>query len=85
MHPSVRRSIWAKMTALGFIYLIILGNFWFSYRLFGHHSPEWLLEAFVIGLPFVFIGGMGVIFLAVKQLIHDLKNPQVGQDETEQD
>ena len=83
MHPKVRKSIWAKLSAIGVIYLILLGKLWFSYRLFGQHSPEWLLVAFVLGLPFVFVGGCGVIVLAIKQFAFELRNPPKVNADTE--
>lgn len=66
MHPELRRSIWTRLVALGFIYLIVLGNVWVTYTVTGGYVPLSLRVAFFIGIFWVVTTAVGVLVHAVQ-------------------
>ena len=60
MDEQLRRSVWTKLSALGFIYLIILGNIWFAFMVVGAVLPDWLRNSFYLGVLFVLGSGAGL-------------------------
>ncbi len=58
MPEKIRRSWLAKLIAAGFIYIVILGNIWFSRGISGDSTPHWMMVAFVIGM--IWVLGLGV-------------------------
>jgi hypothetical protein len=42
MRQDIRSSIWARLLALSFIVLILLGNVWFVLFVTGQRAPVWL-------------------------------------------
>ena len=49
------------MSAVGFIYLIILGNIWYAMLVVGTMPPEWLKVSFYLGIFFILGCGVGLV------------------------
>jgi hypothetical protein len=45
-----------KLTAVAFIFLILIGNIWVIYRFTGETLPPWTTDFFAGGVFFVFVG-----------------------------
>ncbi|SME88630.1 hypothetical protein [Pseudobacteriovorax antillogorgiicola] len=58
MPPKLRRSLVVRLIALGFIYLIVLGNIWFIQLFTEKVTPLWMQLAFLIGVAWVGILGV---------------------------
>ncbi|NRA45607.1 MAG: hypothetical protein HRU09_11685 [Oligoflexales bacterium] len=67
MKPHIRQSLAAKIVAVGFIILILLGNFWVVGHLLGRQPSEWMSVLGLGGLALVLIGG---VFLMI-QIVTD--------------
>ena len=65
MKPHIRQSLAAKIVAVGFIILILLGNFWVVGHLLGREPAEWMSVLGLGGLGLVLIGGVFLIFQIV--------------------
>lgn len=48
-----------RLTALGFILLILIGNIWFALGLSGANVPNFLQLGAALGLGLVVVGGLG--------------------------
>ena len=70
-----KRSIWAKLIAVCFICLIVLGNIWLVQRFSLAQPPLWLQSCFVIctGASFVF----GAALLAERLYLKVIQVDQV--------
>ena len=82
MDEQLRRSIWTKMSAIGFIYLIVLGNIWYAMLVVGAAPPEWLKISFYLGIFFVLASGAGLL---MKILTRWYLNPYQGEVEALED
>ncbi len=60
MAQNWRSSFWSKVSALGFIVLVILGNIWFVEGLTGRESPPWLQVLFIANVLVLLISGFGL-------------------------
>ncbi len=60
-HPSKSGAIiWsARITAVGFVLLILGGNAWLVFGLFGAAIPDWLKVGAVLGVGGVVCGALG--------------------------
>lgn len=66
MGPMINhKSFGAKISAAGFALIILLGNFWILYSLFGKASPGWLLDGLRVSALFTVLGGL---LLAIEKL-----------------
>lgn len=50
-----RQSIFAKLTAIGFIVIVVLGNVWLTYALVAHDPPNWLMDAFLVSGVYILV------------------------------
>lgn len=67
MGPFVnRKSIGAKISAVGFSLIILLGNFWILYSLFGATPPNWLTDGLKASALVTICGGLT---LAIEKLL----------------
>lgn len=57
MPPKLRQHILTKLVAIGFIYLIIIGNIWFGLSITTKVTPVWLQSLFGIGVLWVVATG----------------------------
>jgi hypothetical protein len=61
MGPLVnRKSIGAKISAVGFSLIILLGNFWILYSLFGTAAPNWLTDGLKASALVTICGGLTI-------------------------
>lgn len=60
MAQNWRSSVWSKLSALGFIILVILGNIWFIEGLTGREAPKWLQILFLANVLGLLISGLGL-------------------------
>tara|TARA_B100001094_G_C17878958_1_gene645912 strand:- start:317 stop:568 length:252 start_codon:yes stop_codon:yes gene_type:complete len=58
---ELRKSIWGRLSALAFIFLIIIGNIWFSYYIVGQEIPWWLIDSFYASAIVALVGLIGMI------------------------
>lgn len=49
-------SFGKKLTAIAFIFLILIGNVWVSYRFTGKPLPGWTVLTFQLGLVLALLG-----------------------------
>lgn len=63
MDPGLKKSAPAKISAIGFILLIIFGNLWLVNALIQSGTPYWVSYGFFIGVIFVMLGGLGLAAL----------------------
>lgn len=66
MDSHLRKSIWTRSVALGFVYLILIGNIWITYHITGSHVPLWMRVAFFIGIFWVTVSAFGVLAVAIQ-------------------
>ncbi len=57
----MRSSISAKVTAIGFILIVLFGNLWLAYSLMGMEVPVWIQNGFMFGFLTAVIGGIGLV------------------------
>lgn len=60
-NAQLRKSFPAKLTAIGFIGLILLGQFWLVYLMMGREGPQWIGYAMQVSLVAVILGGIGLL------------------------
>ena len=58
MSEELRRSIFTRLIALGFIFLVILGNYWFAQLLLGIAVSQTLVNLFAGAVVWVFTWGL---------------------------
>ena len=63
---TIRQSLAAKITALSFIVMILLANFWLIYVITDTPGPEWIKVGFAFSMLGAFIGGFWLLVLQLK-------------------
>jgi di/tricarboxylate transporter len=63
VHPDVKKSAPAKISAIGFIIVIVFGNLWLVNALMETATPFWVSYGFFSGVIFVMVGGIGLALL----------------------
>ena len=61
MDPHLRQSPWARLTAVGFIVLILLGNYWFVLVVTAAPVPLWFERAFYGTVIAIGLSGTGLL------------------------
>lgn len=74
MDAKLRIAMPTRFTALGFIILILGGNGWFGYYVFGAKVPEIIRMVFMLGLVMSILGGIGMVVWKIKQILY----PSIG-------
>ena len=64
--PKKGYGIWDRLLALGFLILILAGNFWMMWFLFKNQPPKIVTNLFEIGLLLVVFGGLMKLVIVVK-------------------
>lgn len=67
MKPYLRKSIFTKAVALGFIAMILLGNAWLVVFLTGQKDSAWLSVTFAVCMVWTVLAGCG---MGVKMVLH---------------
>ncbi len=62
----LRQSLPARVAAVGFIVVIVLGNVWLTYGLTGQTPPVWVAVSFLGGMVIAGCGGLGLAYVAVR-------------------
>jgi hypothetical protein len=76
MHPEVKKSAPVKITAIGFIIVIVFGNLWLVNALMSTVTPFWVAYGFFSGVVLVFAGGAGLGYvLLMRQIIGSKADP----------
>lgn len=65
MSPVLRKHIFTKLVAVGFIFLILLGNIWFGLSLTTTETPIWIQTLFGIGILWVITFGVLLCLYAI--------------------
>jgi len=66
--PDWLRSSPARIAAVGFIILTLMGNFWLVGALLGAQSSPWILTGFALGVVSVFVGAITLIIRAMLKI-----------------
>ena len=67
-----RNSVWAKLVAVSFVVLILLGNIWFVFAFLKDSPPVWVNTGFFLFVITSFVGGGGLLQQYVRREIRDL-------------
>ncbi len=70
MKSYLRRSIFTKAVALGFIAMILLGNAWLVLFLTGQNGSMWLTYSFAACMGWTILAGFG---MGVRMLQHQFQ------------
>ena len=65
MNDALRRSLPSKLTAIGFIVLIVSGNFWLVNALISKSPSTWVGIGFMVGSVLTMAGAIGLLTLAL--------------------
>lgn len=60
-------SVFRRITAAGFIFVILMGNFWLVYLIFNMDAPPLVADVFILGMITVAIGGAGMLVQFLKR------------------
>ncbi|HYX39189.1 MAG TPA: hypothetical protein VE954_39310 [Oligoflexus sp.] len=69
MKPYLRRSIFTKASALGFIVMILLGNAWLVVFLTGQSGAAWLSYSLTACMIWTILAGCGMGFKMIQHQI----------------
>ncbi len=64
-----RKSFLAKAAALGFIYLIVLGNIWLSFVVIAHQPPTWVYQGLLGGVVYIVLQLVGFVVYCLRDLL----------------
>lgn len=78
MQQDIRSSWWTKLIAIGFILLILMGNFWVVFLITGQAIPEWLQSGFMANIGFLVICCLGFGGMVLWRLLRG--RPAVDED-----
>jgi protein-S-isoprenylcysteine O-methyltransferase Ste14 len=70
MGRHLRHTPPARIVALSFVLLILLGNVWFVLAVIGWEIPSWFQVASRIGLCGALVGGFWLVVLAVRRWLY---------------
>ena len=73
MNEKLLKTMAAKSAALGFIFMILLGNYWFILNVTKSDIPNWVYNGFLIGAIWVIVSG---VCLAVSALFMDFNQTE---------
>lgn len=59
----------AKIVAVGFIIMILLGNLWLVGALLGAQASPWVVTGFALGVVVVFVGAVTLIIRAILKIV----------------
>jgi hypothetical protein len=77
MGPMInQKSFGAKISAVGFALIILLGNFWILYSVFGRPSPNWLADGLRASALITLLGALS---LGIEKLFN-LRNSNNDRD-----
>ena len=65
MHPDIKKSAPTKISAVGFIIVIVFGNLWLVNALTSSDTPFWVSYGFFSGVIVVLFGGVSLALLIV--------------------
>ena len=68
MNHSFRKSLWARLAAVGFIIIITSGNFWVVEKLTGQDGSVLLEFAGLAGLMLVITGATGLACIKIREV-----------------
>jgi hypothetical protein len=63
LQPELKKSAPAKISAIGFIVLIVFGNLWLVNALIHVETPYWVSYGFFTGVVLVAVGGIALTAL----------------------
>lgn len=63
MQDSLRKSWPARLSALGFILVVLLGNVWLTFGLTKEPIPTWLGIGMAVAIGLTLLGGVGLVAL----------------------
>ncbi len=73
MHPEVKKSAPAKISAIGFIIVVIFGNLWLVNAVMSTVTPFWVAYGFFTGVVLVFAGGAGLGYVLLMRQVSSTK------------
>jgi len=69
MDIKLRTAMPTRITALGFIVLILGGNAWFAYYILGAKEPDLIRHLFMLGLVLTTLGGLGMLGWKIQRIL----------------
>lgn len=75
MQAAIRKSWPARLSALGFIAVIVLGNVWWTFGLTGKPIPQWLGVAMASSIGLTLFSGVCLMALMVYRKLNPLPEP----------
>jgi TRAP-type C4-dicarboxylate transport system permease small subunit len=78
LKPYLRRSIFTKAVALGFIVMILLGNVWLVLVLTGQKDMHWLGQSFAACMVWIALAGCG---MGVRMIQHQFRKETETDDD----
>jgi hypothetical protein len=73
LHPEVKKSAPAKISAIGFIIVVIFGNLWLVNAVMSTVTPFWVAYGFFTGVVLVFAGGAGLGYVLLMRQVSSTK------------
>jgi hypothetical protein len=73
LHPEVKKSAPAKISAIGFIIVVIFGNLWLVNAVMSTVTPFWVAYGFFTGVVLVFAGGAGLGYVLLMRQVSGTK------------
>lgn len=83
LDASLKKSWPARITAIGFIIVILAGNGWLAYGLMSEPVPELIGAGFAAGIAVSLVGGVALGALIVVRRFHDGPTTPPGDDDGE--
>lgn len=65
MDRTLRQSLPARISAIGFIVVVAFGNLWLVRVLLGQAADLWIVVGFVAGIAIALGGGLGLLMLGL--------------------
>lgn len=70
MPNDTKHNYGRKVTAVGFILMILIGNFWIIEEIMGKKPPIWMQNIGFLGLFLVVLGGFMLLFQFIKEWLN---------------
>ncbi len=82
MDETIKRSFWSRLSALGFIFLIVVGNIWYAKMIVGEPIGVWIQLSFYLSVGMALVGAVGVTYLLLRQKLvrSDKSDPENPED-----
>jgi ABC-type polysaccharide/polyol phosphate export permease len=66
MNELVKKSLPTKLAALGFIFMILMGNYWMVLVITNQPYPQWLMDCFLIAALWIIGCAVCIAYLSFR-------------------